>query len=313
MTKNALIMQGLGDAELTTAVEDYLARLNARNSSHHTVDAYGRDLAGFFRFVAEYRQEVPSIDLLGRLGLVDFRAYIGSRLRRRHHRRSIARAIAAVRGFLRELEQRGLVQNHQIASLRLSGVAPALPRPLGPEDAKASLGAIAWLAHQSWLGKRDLALLSLLYGAGLRIGEALSLPAAAHPLGEVLRLQGKGSKERLVPILPMIRAAVADYVAACPYQLRPDQPLFVGARGARLNPGVVQRQFRQLRDQLGLGESATPHALRHSFASHLLQAGGDLRSIQELLGHSSLRSTQRYTQIDLTELRSTHRRTHPRS
>ncbi|MCX8500608.1 MAG: tyrosine recombinase XerC [Alphaproteobacteria bacterium] len=303
----------VGDTDLAAAVEDYLERLSSRNSSRHTIDAYGRDLAGFFKFVAEYRQEVPSLDLLGRLGLVDFRAYIGSRLRRRHHRRSIARAMAAVRGFLRDLEKRGLVQNNQIASLRLSGVAPALPRPLSPEDAKASLEEIASLAHQSWLGKRDLALLSLLYGAGLRIGEALSLQASAHPLGEVLCLQGKGNKERLVPILPIIRSAVADYVASCPYRLTPDRPLFVGARGARLNPAVVQRQFRQLRDRLGLGDTASPHALRHSFASHLLQAGGDLRSIQELLGHSSLRSTQRYTQIDLTELRSTHRRTHPRS
>ena len=306
-------MSMVGDTELESAVKAFLASIAAKNGSPHTVDAYGRDLAGFLRFLAEYRQELPTLKLLTTVTLVDFRAYIGSRLARAHHRRSIARAIAAIRGFLRDLEQRGLAETDPMASLRLASVPPALPRPLSQEEARASLDQIGGLAKQAWLGKRDLALLTLMYGAGLRIGEALALKGSDYPVGEFLRLMGKGGKERLVPILPIIRAAIDDYVASCPFKLQPEQRLFVGARGHDLNPAVLQRQFRQLRASLGLTESATPHALRHSFASHLLQAGGDLRTIQELLGHSSLRSTQLYTKVEVGHLQLTHRRSHPRS
>ena len=278
----------------------------------HTIDAYGRDLIGFFKFIATYRQEPISLRLINDLKLIDFRAYISFRTAQNHHRRSIARAIAALRGLFRFLEQGELARNDQIGSLKLPLVSPSLPRPLSPSEATASMAEIESLAQQVWLGKRDLALFILLYGAGLRIGEALAIKAASYPLAEVLRIEGKGGKVRLVPILPIIQSAIDDYVKSCPYKLLPSQSLFVGARGAELNPGVVQRQIRLLRYRLGLADSTTPHALRHSFASHLLANGGDLRTIQELLGHSSLHSTQVYTKIDTAALKTAHRRSHPR-
>ncbi|MDI9408641.1 MAG: tyrosine recombinase XerC [Candidatus Pacebacteria bacterium] len=298
--------------ETVTALNHYLGQLRLRDSSPHTIDAYGRDLNGFFKFITDYRQEPVSLQLLSDLKLMDFRAYISFRSAQDHHRRSVLRAITALRGFLRFLEQQGLGRNDQIGSLRLPAVPISLPRPLSPSEINASLPEIQSLAHQDWLGKRDLALFILLYGAGLRIAEALAIRAANHPLPEILRIEGKGGKVRLVPILPIIQSAVADYVKSCPYRLLPDQALFVGARGDELNPGVVQRQMRLLRYRLGLADTVTPHALRHSFASHLLANGGDLRSIQELLGHSSLHSTQVYTQIDTAKLKDAHRRSHPR-
>ena len=262
------------DTELAAAVKGYFEQLAIRNASHHTIEAYGRDLVGFLKFINGHRLEQPSLKLMSELSLMDFRAYISHRTGQTHHRRSISRAMTAVRGFLHYLEQKTLARNDQIGSLRLPKHPVSLPRPLSYLEVKEGMTEIESLAKTPWLGKRDLAIFILLYGAGLRIGEALAIKAADYPLGETLRIVGKGSKVRLVPILPIIQAAVADYVNHCPYSLKSDQALFVGARGEELNPGVLQRQVRLLRYRLGLADTATPHALRHSFASHLLASGG---------------------------------------
>ena len=179
--------------------------------------------------------------------------------------------------------------------------------------ARAALEEVGGLSEQPWIGRRDVAVLTLLYGCGLRLGEALGLDRRQAPRGETMVIRGKGNKERLVPLLAVVVEAVEDYLAACPYRLEPDDPLFVGARGKRLRPEVVQKQVRKLRARLGLPETATPHSLRHSFATHLLAGGGDLRTIQELLGHASLSTTQRYTEVDAAHLLDVHRRAHPRA
>lgn len=197
--------------------------------------------------------------------------------------------------------------------MRTPKVARALPRPLDVGDALAAVDAAGGLSDEPWLAKRDQALLLLLYGCGLRIGEALALNRRDAPAGDVLVVTGKGRKQRLVPVLPVVREAIAAYLAACPHPLPADAPLFLGARGGRLDPAVAQRQVRRLRSGLGLPETATPHAFRHSFATHLLADGGDLRTIQELLGHASLSTTQRYTAVDVSGLAAVHRRAHPRA
>ena len=188
-----------------------------------------------------------------------------------------------------------------------------MPKPLTVDDATAAVDAVGGLATDGWQGKRDIAILTLLYGCGLRLSEALGLRRAEAPLSEMLVVTGKGSKQRLLPVLPAVREAVADYLAACPHALAADGPLFVGARGGPLNPRLVQRQMAAVRGYLGLPESATPHALRHSFATHLLGAGGDLRAIQELLGHASLSTTQRYTSVETERLLAIYDAAHPRA
>ncbi len=188
-----------------------------------------------------------------------------------------------------------------------------MPKPLTVDDAIDAVDAVGSLAADDWQGKRDVAILALLYGCGLRLSEALGLIRGEVPLGETLVITGKGRKQRQLPVLLAVRAAVAEYVAACPYALAKDGPLFVGARGGPLNPRLVQRRMEVLRGFLGLPDSATPHALRHSFATHLLGAGGDLRAIQELLGHASLSTTQRYTSVETDRLLAIYKSAHPRA
>ena len=188
-----------------------------------------------------------------------------------------------------------------------------MPKPLTVDDATAAVDAVGAFAKGGWQAKRDIAILTLLYGCGLRLSEALGLSRGAAPLSEILVVTGKGRKQRQLPILPAVRAAVANYLVACPHALATDGPLFVGARGGPLNPRLVQRQMVAVRGYLGLSESATPHALRHSFATHLLGAGGDLRAIQELLGHASLSTTQRYTSVETERLLAVYDAAHPRA
>jgi integrase/recombinase XerC len=188
-----------------------------------------------------------------------------------------------------------------------------VPKPLTVDDASATVDVVGDLATSGWQGRRDVAILTLLYGCGLRLSEALGLSRSDAPAGEVLVVTGKGRKQRMLPVLPVVRQAVADYIAACPHTLAMDGPLFVGARGGPLNPRLVQRQMAAVRRYLGLPESATPHALRHSFATHLLGAGGDLRAIQELLGHASLSTTQRYTSVETERLLAIYEAAHPRA
>ncbi len=285
-----------------------------RRASAHTLAAYRRDLAAFLGFVGEHRGQLPSLALLQRLGPADFRAWLARRVACGLARASTARALSAVKSFFRHLDRRGLASNPAIDAVRAPKLPRAVPRPLAPDEATDLLQLADDGAGPRWLALRDVALLMLLYGAGLRIGEALALDIGQLRLsGEALTIAGKGGKERMVPLLPRLRAALDAYLAARPDGAPAESPLFVGARGGRLAAAVAQRRFRALRARLDLPASATPHAMRHSFATHLLAGGADLRTIQELLGHASLSTTQRYTEVDAEGLLEVYRKAHPRA
>jgi integrase/recombinase XerC len=284
-----------------------------RRASRHTVAAYRRDLAAFLRFLAEHRGGVQGMADLAGLSPSELRAWLARRATLGFKRTSTARALSVVRAFFAFLDRNALAHNAAAKVLRTPRLPRAVPKPLSRRDALDSAARIADMASRPWIGLRDAALLTLLYGCGLRIDEALSLPRGVVPFGEMLRIKGKGGKERLVPMLSAVADAVGRYLAVCPYALAPQDPLFVGARGKRLQAAVVQRQMQKLRAYLGLPETATPHALRHSFATHLLGSGADLRAIQELLGHASLATTQRYTEVDGERLAEVHARAHPRA
>ena len=284
-----------------------------RRASAHTIAAYGRDLAFFLDFLTEHLGESPTLATIDGLCPADFRAYLARRAGEGIERQSLARALSVLRGFLRFLRRRRVGATTALAALRSPKLPHSVPKPLTVEDAARSLAAAGELTTAQWQRKRDTAIFTLLYGCGLRLSEALGLTRAEAPLGEMLTITGKGGKQRLVPVLPAVREAVADYLADCPYDLTKGGPLFVGARGSPLNPRLVQRRIASLRPLLGLPETATPHALRHSFATHLLSAGGDLRAIQELLGHASLSTTQRYTSVEMERLLAVYNAAHPRA
>jgi integrase/recombinase XerC len=284
-----------------------------RRASEHTVAAYGRDLAFFLDFLTEHLGELPTLTSVSALRPADFRAYFARRAQDGVDRSSLARGMSVLRGFVRFLQRRELASTTALAALRSPKLPQGIPKPLTIEDAAGSLDAAPEVARNRWQGKRDAAVLALLYGCGLRIGEALSLTRGEAPLGEMLTITGKGSKQRQLPVLPAVRQAIIDYLAACPYALSNEGPLFVGARGGPLNPRSVQHLMEALRAQLGLPDTATPHALRHSFATHLLDAGGDLRAVQELLGHASLSTTQRYTAVETERLLAVYDAAHPRA
>ena len=282
-----------------------------------TRHGYEDDLAGFVGFMAGHKGGPVDLADLAGLALADLRAWLARRHTDGYARTSTARAMAAVRGFFRYADRRHGLHNPAVQAIRTPRLPHRVPRPLAETDARELIESAQTEAREDWVGRRDAALLLLLYGGGLRIGEALALDRVAagadpHAL-RTLRVQGKGSKERLVPILPVIAEALAAYLDACPVPPLPHQPLFKGVRGGRLQQGVVQKLVRQLRIGLGLPETATPHALRHSFATHLLGSGADLRAIQELLGHVSLSTTQGYTEVDARRLLALYARAHPRA
>ncbi|HTK72209.1 MAG TPA: tyrosine recombinase XerC [Croceibacterium sp.] len=295
----------MSKASLLEQWGDHLAR--SRRRSPHTVRAY---LAAANRLAerigAEDWRDVADIDA-GAL-----RNQLAVRRAEGIGNVSAARELSALKGFIAfAREQAGHVE---AAPPRLRGprIKKGLPRPVTPDDAANLADGVASLASDHWIGVRDRAVLLLMYGAGLRIAEALSLTAQDLPLGETLIVTGKGGKQRVVPLLPVVRAAVADYARRCPYALAAKEPLFKGAKGGPLGQGMVQKAMAKARVALGLPQTATPHALRHSFATHLLGAGADLRSLQELLGHASLGSTQIYTKVDAAVLLDTYRKAHPR-
>jgi len=305
-------------ADLAAVVQSWTTWLRAeRRLAERTEEAYRQDMASFVRFLAGHQGGDVALADLARLELADLRAWLAWRHHESYARTSTARAIAAVRSFFRFVDHRHGVHNPALQAMRTPRLPHRIPRPLAEEDARDLLISAGTEARELWLGHRDTALLTLLYGAGLRIGEALALNRRDIGLDprdlRGLRVLGKGDKERLVPVLPIVAQAIAAYLAACPIPPLPDEPLFKGARGGRLQQGVVQKQVRQLRATLGLPESATPHALRHSFATHLLGAGADLRAIQELLGHASLSTTQGYTEVDSRRLMTLYAKAHPRA
>ncbi|MDD4617042.1 MAG: tyrosine recombinase XerC [Alphaproteobacteria bacterium] len=286
--------------------------LGERRMAARTVEAYAFDLQNLFHFLNGYRGGQISLSLLSSLTLTDFRAWLAHNAAENIGASSRARTVAGVRSFFHWLDRSGQLHNEAVDLLKVPRAQRRLPRPVTEYEAKEIVALAGVTEKESWLSLRDEALFTVLYGAGLRIGEALSLTAEDFSREQVI-VTGKGNKQRSVPLLPVVRKVVEKYVAACPYALQGTKPVFVGARGETLNPAVAQRNLRSLRRQLGLPESVTPHALRHSFATHLLASGADLRSLQELLGHSSLSTTQLYTKVDPQQLSNVYRAAHPRA
>ena len=299
------------------ALQRWLGALSAREgASAHTLRAYGRDVARYLDFLAGHRGGADGLAVLARLGPGDLRAFMAAERGRGVSARSLSRALSAVRSFHRFLSAEAGVDATAALTARGPKVRRGLPRPLEVGAARAVVDLAGASAEAPWVAARDAAVLTLLWGCGLRVSEALGLTGAdleAGSLREVVRIRGKGGRERLVPVLPAAREAVGRYVALCPWPMAAGEALFRGVRGGALNPRQVARVMEAARQGLGLPASATPHALRHSFATHLLSAGGDLRSIQELLGHASLASTQVYTAVDEARLMTAYRAAHPRA
>ncbi|OQW41205.1 MAG: recombinase XerC [Proteobacteria bacterium SG_bin5] len=289
---------------LPTAFAAHLARDKRRSA--HTVRAYRASAERLLAFLQTHWGAGVDQAALARLTAADLRAFLAARRAEGLGNASAARELAAIRAFLKFV-------GAPCPPLKGPRVKKGVPRPIAPHEAVALAETVAEDAAEPWIAARDLALLLLLYGAGLRIGEALGLTGGALPLGETIAVTGKRAKTRIVPLLPQVRAAIEDYARRLPYPLAPDAPLFRGAKGGALDPGVVRRAVRAARRRLGLGERTTPHALRHSFATHLLGRGADLRALQELLGHASLSSTQIYTQVDAAQLLDIYRHAHPRA
>ena len=284
-----------------------------KNASDNTINAYRTDLVGYLSFMAEHQGDQMGRAALARIGLRDMRAWMAAERAHDITARTLARKLSAVKSFYRWLAEQDGFDATAILSTRSPKFAAKLPRPLARAAASDMIETAHLQSKKPWVGARDAAVITLLYGCGLRISEALSLTGADAPLPDILRITGKGGKERLVPVLPAARAAVDDYLRLSPHPVGAEKPLFRGVRGGALNPRQVQKVVEQARLQLGLPASATPHAFRHSFATHLLNAGGDLRAIQELLGHASLSTTQAYTAVDNARLMEVYEKAHPRA
>ena len=301
--------------DLRAAVDEWLAYLeHERGSTGNTLQAYERDLRQFLVWLKADLGHAPCLADLARLDARRFRAFMASRRRALFASRSLARTMSALRAFFRWLEAEEIAKSRAVLQVAMPKVPHGIPKPLTVAKAAAVVDA-GRAGEADWVAARDTAVLLLLYGCGLRISEALSLLRKDAPLAgrDVLRIIGKGGKERLVPVLPVTQAAIAHYIELCPYPLDQDGPLFLGAKGGRLSPRILQLLMERLRDRLGLPSTATPHALRHSFATHLLSAGADLRQIQELLGHASLSTTQAYTEVDRARLLAVYDKAHPRA
>ncbi|MEJ2377085.1 MAG: tyrosine recombinase XerC [Pseudolabrys sp.] len=303
--------------DVTAEIERWLEHLGAeRRMSPKTLEAYERDAVQFLSFLAGHLGGTPSLKRLAKLTPADVRAFMAARRSAGAGNRSLMRGLAGTRSFARFLERNGKGKLAALAAVRTPKLAKGLPKPIAASAARRMTEAEtrAGEARAPWIVARDAAVLALLYGAGLRISEALGLRAQDVAQGtDALTVTGKGNKARMVPLLPQVAKLIAGYVALCPHELTPDGPLFVGSRGGPLSPRVVQLAMARLRGALGLPDSATPHALRHSFATHLLARGGDLRAIQELLGHASLSTTQVYTAVDTERLLDVYASTHPRA
>ena len=306
-------------ADVAAEVVRWLTHLSAeRRMSPKTVEAYERDVRQFLSFLTEHSGEQVTLSALAAIEPRDVRAFMASRRAGGIGSRSLMRSLAGARSFARFLERNGKGKVGALSAVRAPRVPKTLPKPIGIGAAKQLTDADlrAGEEREPWVLARDAAVLALLYGSGLRISEALGLTREAVPLpgkGDAITVIGKGNKTRMVPVLPRVLELIAQYVSLCPYDLPDVKPMFVGAKGGPLSPRIVQLTMARLRGVLGLAETATPHALRHSFATHLLARGGDLRAIQELLGHASLSTTQIYTAVDSEQLLSVYRSAHPRA
>ncbi|WP_332697465.1 tyrosine recombinase XerC [Bosea sp. (in: a-proteobacteria)] len=305
-------------SDFETLQRDWLSHLgHERRLSPKTLEAYGRDLRQFCAFLTEHLGAAPNLRAVAALKPADLRAFLGQRRRDGAGNRTLMRQLAALRSLARFGERDGRLSAAAFAATRGPRLGKGLPRPLDAKAAAAVTRADSRAGEErpDWVLARDAAVLSLLYGSGLRISEALGLKRSQAPAstGDALTVLGKGGKTRMVPVLPVVVETIAGYLAQCPWRLQPDGPLFVGVKGGPLSPRIIQLAVEGLRGSLGLPSSATPHALRHSFATHLLGRGGDLRAIQELLGHASLSTTQVYTRIDSSRLLAAYDAAHPRA
>ena len=298
----------------TDALAAWLDSQKALNGAAvNTVTAYRNDVLGYLAFITQHFGDDTGLGPLKRVRVGDMRAWMAHERGRGVSARSLARSLSAVKTFYKWLAEREGFDPTAVLSTRSPKFQNKLPRPLAVDAARAMIETVELQSTKNWIALRDVAVITLLYGCGLRISEALGLTGADCPLPNSLRIQGKGGKERMVPVIDVARNAVDRYVHACPYPVEPNEPLFRGARGGALNPRLIAKVMEQSRMQLGLPATATPHAMRHSFATHLLNAGGDLRSIQELLGHASLSTTQAYTAVDTARLMEVYERSHPRA
>jgi integrase/recombinase XerC len=317
MNTEALILKGVPPT-LAPHAAAWLAMLaHERRLSPHTTDAYARDLAQFLRFLTEHLGAPPDLGALSALKPMDVRAFLASRRAGGAESRTLVRQLAGLRSFARHIERKGHAAASAIVNVRGPKTPKTLPRPLSAGNAVAvtDIGTRLGEERAPWVIARDAAVLTLLYGCGLRISEALQLRRKDAPVSGVraITVLGKGGKVRQAPVIPRVSEAVASYLRQCPHPLPADGPLFIGACGGPLSPRVIQLAVERMRGALGLPASATPHALRHSFASHLLARGGDLRAIQELLGHASIATTQIYTKVDSARLLEVYRTAHPRA
>ena len=304
----ALIADDEINAQIARWVRDMAS---VRRLAPKTIEAYQRDLGRFINFLGPHAGGPVTLAILRDMRGADLRAFMASRREDGVEPRSLARGLSAIKSFFRFLEREGVLSTEALNIVRTPKAKKSLPKALTVLEAKATIDTTGELEERPWVAARDMAVLSLCYGAGLRISEALSLSRADLD-GPALRVTGKGGKTRLVPLIDSVRASVETYLSLCPFPLTPSQPLFRGVKGGVLSPRLIQLRMQDLRSALGLPPGATPHALRHSFATHLLGRGGDLRAIQELLGHASLSTTQIYTAVDTDRLLDAYRAAHPR-
>ncbi len=310
----ALILDLKGEPALRSAAQSWQSWLsNERRLAEHTVIGYARDVLAFMDFMDGHLGFPPGVRDMGTLRAADFRAYLADQTKRGLGATSRARTVSALKSFFGYLDRQGVIANPAIKAMRTPKLPKSVPKAMDKVEVFEAIRSVMHLSRDEWVGRRDQAVLMLLYGCGLRISEALALNQEDMPKDGVLRVIGKGNKERLVPVLPAVISAIESYRQVCPVEQPPDGPLFVSVRGKRLGFRAVQARMQALRNAIGLPETATPHALRHSFATHLLAGDGDLRTIQELLGHESLSTTQRYTEVDARRIQSVHARAHPRS
>jgi integrase/recombinase XerC len=304
------------DRTLANNIKDWWTWISdERRLSDHSLEAYRRDLSGFLTFLAGHRGETLSLATLEQIKRMDVRSWLAWRQKKGLSAVSTSRALSVVRNFFRWSGREGLLDNPIVQNMRNPKIPASVPKALTVGEMDDLIETMEDQEEQGWVAQRDIAIVTLLYGSGLRISEALSitpeqLPSTTNP---ILVVKGKGKKERRVPLLPLVFEAIEAYLKASPFTPEADEPLFKGARGGPLGPRAVQKKLQHVRAYLGLPEKTTPHALRHSFATHLLGAGGDLRSIQELLGHASLSTTQRYTDVDTALLMDAYFKAHPRA
>ena len=282
-----------------------------RRYSPHTLDAYSRDLADFLKFMEVSLMHIPSLKDIKTAEVRLFRSYLSSRAAKYIDQASIARELSSIKNFYNWLARNNIVENTALSIISSPRRSKILPKAIEVDDALNILDIAKDFSKKEWQGLRDVAIFTILYGCGLRISEALSLNMGDINHNNFLKIKGKGNKERLVPLLPIIKEKINAYIEACPYDIKNGEPLFLGARGERISPRIVQRTLEKIRGYLGLSDNLTPHALRHSYATHLLANGTDLRSIQELLGHASLSTTQRYTDVHIETLKKEYSKAHP--